>query len=317
MGSFFGSASLVFLAACRSACACGRPEKRCTCFGPAGASAKIMSMADAVLAAGVTHVVATALNLVEEIALKVEATFYRVLLSGGTVAAAFRAAASVLPLKGEGEPSRMYLLPQDSAVHNVRMRGRVRIPLAITVGTRVQVPLFDLAPRTEDSPFVRVYFSGNVVPDELRGAAADILANGWKVGNVFPRMTYEVVTALGGTAIGLGEKCCWVSVTGPRGAGKSTLAAAAARYINLRLPADLGRVLWVDVCGARSVAEVAHEVLSEMRRVVRGEHGPVAWDHPDDALCVAFAECMRGGLLVLDDCDVAWRCHEDASKHRT
>ena len=148
---------------------------------------------------------------------------------------------------------------------------------------------------------MRVYFSNSVVPDELRSGA--VLANRGVV--------YTVVAALGGTAIGLG-KGCWVSVTGPRGAGKSTLAAAVAQYINLRLRADLGRVLWVDICGARSVDEVAHEVLCEMRRVLlRGEHNPVSWDCPDDALCAAVADCMRGGLLVLDDCDVAWRCHAD------
>jgi hypothetical protein len=79
-------------------------------------------MADAVRAAGVTHVVATARDLNEKVAILVEETFYSVLFRGDTVAAAFNAAASVLPLKGEHEPSGMYLLPQDSEsdVHNVR-----------------------------------------------------------------------------------------------------------------------------------------------------------------------------------------------------
>ena len=122
MGRFFGSASLVFLSACRSACSCGRRAgSRCTCFG--ATAADITSMADAVRAAGVTHVVATARDLIEEVALKVEETFYGVLFLGGTVAAAFNEAASVLPLKGEHEPSGMYLLPQDSSVHNVRWRS--------------------------------------------------------------------------------------------------------------------------------------------------------------------------------------------------
>lgn len=103
--AFGASTSLVFLAACKSAVAA------------TGTYAVSMSVADALIFAGVKHVVAATRDLDDEHATMFTRTFYLHLLDGRTIFYAFRVACSVLPLKaGSGTGSGLLLLPE--CVHN-------------------------------------------------------------------------------------------------------------------------------------------------------------------------------------------------------